>query len=238
MLSTSHYKRYNNPLLLEVENRFTGALIGYIKIPHVTVADDLAFLTHSQPEMQFMLDRGHSYAGRNRYGIHPTKSCVLTYPYGPQKPKDVVYTMGNDQVQQEKQTKHLGILRDISQKPNIQDKVNLGRRTAYSLMGAGFHSINGLKQSVNGKLWSTYVIPRLLYGLEVQELKQSDINQLEQYQRKSLKQMQHLPDRTQSSASLALLGIPPVECVLHKNMLGLFWRWITSKGVEKEISLR
>ena len=54
-------------------------------------------------------------------------------------------------------------------------------------MGAGFHSINGLKQSVNGKLWSTYVIPRLLYGLEVQELKQSDINQLEQYQRKSLK---------------------------------------------------
>ena len=238
VLSTSHYKRYNNPLLLEVENRFTGALIGYIKIPHVTVADDLAFLTHLQPEMQFMLDRGHSYAGRNRYGIHPTKSCVLTYPYGPQKPKDVVYTMGNDQVQQEKQTKHLGILRDISQKPNIQDKINLGRRTTYSLMGTGFHSINGLKQSVNGKLWSTYVIPRLLYGLEVQELKQSDINQLEQYQRKSLKQMQHLPDRTQSSASLALLGIPPVECVLHKNMLGLFWRWITSKRVEKEISLR
>ena len=145
--------------------------------------------------------------------------------------------MGNDQVQQEKQTKHLGILRDISQKPNIQDKINLGRRTAYSLMGAGFDSINRLKQSVNGKLWSAYVIPRLLYGLDIQELKQSDINQLEQYQRKSLKQMQHLPDRTQSSASLALLGIPPVECVLHKNMLGLFWRWITNKGVEKEISL-
>ena len=121
------------------------------------------------------------------------RSCILTYPYGPQKPNDVVYTMGNDQVQQEKQTKHLGILRDTSQNPNIQDKINLGRRTAYSLMGAGFHRMNGLKQSVNGKLRSTYVIPRLLYGLEVQELKQSDINQLEQYQRKSLKQMQHLP---------------------------------------------
>ena len=95
-----------------------------------------------------------------------------------------------------------------------------------------------LKQSVNGKLRSTYVIPRLLNGPEVQELKHSDINQLEQYQRKSLKQMQHLPDRTQSSASLALLGIPQVECVLLKNMLGLFWRWITSKGAEREISLR
>ena len=38
--STSHYKRYNNPLLIEEERRFNGALIDHIKIPHVTVADD------------------------------------------------------------------------------------------------------------------------------------------------------------------------------------------------------
>ena len=31
-----------HPLLIEVENRFTGAIIGYIQIPHVTVADDVA----------------------------------------------------------------------------------------------------------------------------------------------------------------------------------------------------
>ena len=105
-------------------------------------------------------------------------------------------------------------------------------------MGAGFHSINGLKQCVNGKLWSTYVIPRLLYGLEVLEMKQSDIKQLEQYQRKSLKQFQHLPDRTQNSVTLALLGILPIEMVIHKNMLNLFWRWHTSEGIEREICLR
>ncbi|MEW8547407.1 MAG: reverse transcriptase domain-containing protein, partial [Candidatus Thiodiazotropha sp.] len=237
VLSTSHYKRYNNPLLLEVENRFTGALIGHIQIPHVTVADDLALLTHSQLEMQFMLDCSYSYAGRNRYVIHPTKSCVLTYPFGRKVP-EATYFIGGDRVQQENQTKHLGVLRDTSQKPNIPEKINLGRRTAYSLMGAGFHSMNGLKQSVNGKLWSTYVIPRVIYGLEVLHLRQSDISQLEQYQRKSLKQIQHLPDRTQTSASLALLGVAPVEMVLHKNMLSLFWRWITSEGIERDICLR
>ena len=102
-------------------------------------------------------------------------------------------------------------------------------------MGAGFHSINGLKQCINGKLWPTYVIPRLLYGLEVLELKQSDIKQLEQYQRKSLKQIQHLPDRTQNSVTLALLSI---GIVIHKNMLNLFWRWHTSEGSEREICLR
>ena len=36
--SSSHYKRYNNPLLTEVENRFTGALIGHIKIPNILYA--------------------------------------------------------------------------------------------------------------------------------------------------------------------------------------------------------
>ena len=55
------------------------------------------------------------------------------------------YTMGEDQVQQSNQTIHLGIFRETSQKINIEEKVNLGRRTAYSLMGAGFHSINVLK---------------------------------------------------------------------------------------------
>ena len=133
-------KGYNNPLLIEVEiNRFTGALIGRIKIPHVTVADDLAFLTHLQMEMQFMLD----CAGRNRYGIHPTRSYVLTYSNGHQGMQKATYTMGEDQVQQSNQTKHLGIFREASQKINTEKKVSLGRRTAYSLMGAGFHSLNG-----------------------------------------------------------------------------------------------
>ena len=144
-LSTSHYKRYNNPLLIEEENRFTGALMGHIKIPHVTVADDLAFVTHSQMEMQFMLDCGYTFAGRNGYGIHPTKSCVLTYPNGHKCMANYSYTMGEDQVQQTAQIKHLGINRETSQKINIDEKVNLGRKTAYSLIGAGFHRMNCLK---------------------------------------------------------------------------------------------
>ena len=39
--------------------------------------------------------------------------------------------------------------------------------------------MNALKQCVNGKLWSTFVIPRLLYGLELLDLKQSDLQRLE-----------------------------------------------------------
>ena len=105
-------------------------------------------------------------------------------------------------------------------------------------MGAGLHSGNGLKQCVCGKLWSTYVVPRLIYGLEVLDLKGDEMKVLEQFQRKSLKQIQSLPDKTQNSAVLAFLGILPLECVIHKNMLNLFGRWIMTDGTEKDIAVR
>ena len=67
VISTDHYKRYDNPLLIEVKNRFTRAIIGYIQVPYVTDADDVALLTYLHLEMQFMLGCSHTYARWNRY---------------------------------------------------------------------------------------------------------------------------------------------------------------------------
>ncbi|KAH3844625.1 hypothetical protein DPMN_086884 [Dreissena polymorpha] len=46
VLSTEHYKRFNNPLLLNLEERFKGASIGLIDIPHTTCVYDLVLLSH------------------------------------------------------------------------------------------------------------------------------------------------------------------------------------------------
>ena len=35
-------------------------------------------------------------------------------------------------------------------------------------MGVGFHGGSGLKKAQNDHVWSMFVIPRLLYGLDVQ----------------------------------------------------------------------
>ena len=43
-------------------------------------------------------------------------------------------------------------------------------------------------------------------------------------------QIKHLQER--------LLGILPVESVVHKNMLNLFGRWIRTDGIQKEIAVR
>ena len=62
-----------------------------------------------------------------------------------------------------------------------------------------------------------FVIPRLLYGLDVQLLKKKDIENLERFQRQCLRQVHGLSDNTSNSDCSALLGIPAIETILHKK---------------------
>ena len=82
VLSTGHYKRYNNPLLLQLEEGYSGIKIGSISIPHVTVADDLAILAGSKSENQVMVWDVEDSSNRERYCVHPAKSHILWYKFG------------------------------------------------------------------------------------------------------------------------------------------------------------
>ena len=239
MLSTGHYKRYDNPILLHLEQRYTGAKIGSIGIPHVTVADDVALLSWFRSEMQVMVWDVEDNAGRERFIVNPSKSHALKYLSNKRKENDEDIFMYNKKIKDSKSATHLGIVRNVNGKPDIEQKINLGRKTAYSLMGAGFHGGGGLKPSQNGYIWSTFVVPRLLYGLESILLSKKDVECLEKFQRKCLKQIQGLPDKTANSISLALLGVLPLDAVVHKNALTTFLNMIRLKGsIENDIALR
>ena len=239
VLSTSHYKPYNNPLLLQLEDRYSGTRIGSISIPHVTVADDLALISESKSDAQVMIWDADNSAGRERYCIHPTKSHILWYTKRKKNDTELGIVMAGEKVDTPSSTLHLGIVRNTSGQVDVEGKISLGRKTAYSLMGAGLHGGSGLKATLNGHIWSTFVIPHFLYGLEVQILKSSDIESLEKFQRKCLKQIQGLPDNTSNTACLALLGVLPIEALLHKNLLNMFVNMIRNENsVEYEIAKR
>ena len=60
---------------------------------------------------------------------------------------------------------------------------------------------------------------------------------LETFQRKSLKQIQSLPDKTPNVVTLGLVGILPVEAVIDKNALNLFMNVISDKNsIEYQIA--
>jgi hypothetical protein len=108
-------------------------------------------------------------------------------------------------------------------------------------MGAGLHGRNGLAPKVSYKLWSTYVLPRMLYGIEATAFKASDINKLEVFQRKILRQLQSLPESPYpaNAAVYGLLGAKPIEAVVDSTILSLFGNICrNSSSVEHEIAIR
>ena len=79
----------------------------------------------------------------------------------------------------------------------------------------------------------------MICGLEALLLRKTDFESLEKFRRKSLKQIQGLPDKTPNTVVLALLGIPPVEVAIRKNSLNLFMSIIKNKSsVEYQIAER
>ena len=75
--------------------------------------------------------------------------------------------------------------------------------------------------------WSQYCLVRKI------------VECLEKLQRKCLKQIQGLLDKTANSISLALLGVLPLDAVVHKNALTTFLNMIRLKGsIENDIALR
>ena len=80
VLSTGHYKRYNNPFLLQLEERYSGVWIRSISIPHITVADDLVLLAEDKSDARVMVWDADNSAGRERYCIHQPRviPCGIT----------------------------------------------------------------------------------------------------------------------------------------------------------------
>ena len=75
---------------------------------------------------------------------------------------------------------------------------------------------------MSSKMWKTFALPRMLYRLEVCNLRQSDIEQLESVQRGILRRIQCLPDRVAIVAVYGLLGIRPIEQEPDIRKLSLF----------------
>ena len=70
------------------------------------------------------------------------------------------------------------------------------KNSTYSLTGTGFHGTNWLPPTTCMKLFITYVLPRLLYGLETFVLKQYHLDALEKFYVDFLRKIQCLPNRS------------------------------------------
>ena len=140
--------------------------------------------------------------------------------------------MGDKVITESSKTEHLGILRSSKGENtiNIQKRTSLARRTLYYLIRIGVHGCIGLNARVSYNIYQVYVIPRLLYGLEVVLLKKGQLDELEKFHIEVLKQIQSLPTRTANYIVYLLLGALPLKVEIERRQLGLFYSSITSEN--------
>ncbi len=89
-------------------------------------------------------------------------------------------------------------------------------------MASGLHGENGLDPETSLHLIQIYVLPVLLYGLDVVLPTAKQIKQLDTFYRKFLKQILSLPQTVANPAVYILSGTIPIEAYIHKRSLTLF----------------
>ncbi len=219
ILSTGLYKSFIDPLLHLMKVNSIGLTLGECFIGTPTVADDVLLLTEDETELQVMLNVVDDYAKTNHYSLHPGKCEV----FGITKREGLDWTLGGHSLPQPGKVTHLGldIYPSSAKTANtlVTDRISLARRTAYSLMGCGLHGLNGLPPPVSLHVFNSYVLPRLLYGLEVVHLNNTNIKILTTYHNRTLKRLQSLPLRCANVSLYILLGCLPVIAYIHSKRL-------------------
>ena len=227
-LSTTLYKRYNNPLLLQIEDNNLGTTIGNDNVGAPTVADDISMLPQTPVETQVMLHTVTNNAKLDKVNFNASKSDVVIYNCNNSEKSK--WEIGNDIIESSSSTVHLGLKREDSNKFDIQPKIQTARRTMYSLLGAGLHGRRGLNPLTSYKIWECFGMPRCTYGLESVKITSKDVDSLEKFQRNLLRQLQSLPDRCANIPVYTLLGAKPMQITLDIKMLSFFTNMIRQKG--------
>jgi hypothetical protein len=227
--SATDYKHYINELLVSMRTLSVGLHIGSIHIPDVGCADDIILLSKSIHALGTLLNSSKTYANKERYFIHPIKSTASAFNCG--IPTEVLsdcemWEINGVTLPVVNSFTHLGIDRYIDKSsqvsPFIHDRICQGRRTLYALMGAGLHGLNGLPPIICYTIYTIYVLPRYTSGLEAIYLNKKELEILESFHRKTLRQFQNLPQSCATSAVYLLLGARPLEAEIHHKMLSLF----------------
>lgn len=247
ILSTDLYKLYQNPLLNTLQSSGLGARIGDIVCNASACADDLALNSNNNEDTQVLIDIAVDYSDREQYKLQPLKSVSLNiYPtsFQENKASPVKFKLKDTEMPCVKSGAHLGMKRCSTVRENtvenVEENIKKATRTVYSLIPSGLHGHNGLDPVTSIHLYKTYVLPVLLYGMELLVPKGSCLERLELFQKKFLKRILSLPPNTADVAVYLLSGLLPVEARIHLKVL-IFFNNICNQSedsIEKRLARR
>ena len=193
-LSTLMYKRFNNDLLDTLQSAPEGVKIGTLDVSSPTCADDIALLKNKQTDAQILTNIIDHASSMDRFTIHvnPLKSEILVFKTSKRTPQNIEVVYKQNTITQVTSLKHLGIERNQSNAPDIAKRIETARKTLYALLGSGMH---GISPAIIYQMWITFVIPRLLHGIELLDIRKTDVEKTINLSEKSPKAVANSPSK-------------------------------------------
>ena len=239
ILSTHLYKLYVNPLLQELTQYAAGFSAYGCFYGSPTCADDVVLLATDPVDLQTQLNIVGRFAAERRYCINASKSAILITGHQNDSTPRLDWTLNDKPVPIKEEATHLGISRTPSASSGklVEERISTGRRTLYALMGSGIHGTNGIGISKCLQVYTTYVLPVVLHGLESLDLQNKDVQLLEKFHSQTIKHLQGLPTRTATCGAYLLAGTLPMYAFMDKARLSLLRCMILAAKNSPEIEV-
>ena len=228
--SSGHYKQYNNPIQMELNESDLGAKIGNYNISNIAVADDLLGVSNNPNNLQIILNKIASYGRKYRveFSAKKMKITVIGSKVDQKYWKDTSpWSMNNINIEVVEDNEHLGqIISGVNPvQKNIDLNIDKTRKCLFSLMGHPFSHQSQVNPSIQHSTWTIYVCPVLRSGLSslVIQPQSAPMKSLEIFQRKILRGMLGFSSRSPIPGLQFLLGELPIVGQIHRDCLSLFW---------------
>ena len=219
LISPYLYNFYTEDLLKIIKELKIGATLGNgLNNSIITYADDLILLSPTLRSLQVMIDKCIDY-GQNhglKFNLTKTQFCIS----GHCQLSTPSLTMYNTKIFPKQQLEHLGFKWKIQRnmlKLNHHKDVRISELWAVtsSLISAG---IRNTHPNTIVNIFNSIVVPKLLYGLEIVKLSNSDIAQLEAQARSSLKALLGVSKHSRNLIN-QIYRIPDISLLIKKRIM-------------------
>ena len=203
ILSTDSYKVYNDGLLDRLTIAKNATIIGPVICVAPACADDTVVAADCPEVLQSLLDIGVDYS--------KMESNILNKLRRSREKSNNSWDLDGDNMPTFDKTMHVGICRSAdTDETAVAENVKKARRTLYSLMTAGLHGENGLDPETSFHLYQIYVLPVLLYGMEVVFPRPKFMEVLDKFNKHDIKHRLSLPVTVADPAIYLLSGTLPI----------------------------
>ena len=214
-------------LLKDLNNDPSCLSIRGLHVGSAAHADDVRTCNISRDSIQAQASVIHDFTARSSLRLNSSKTEIVRMSSHPLPPEDII--IHNSTVTVKKKAKCLGVwwTQNLSSDVSISENINKARRAFFALgsIGAYQGSLNPLTAS---SLFSTYVLPILLFGCEVWYVTTSLNDLLNQFQAEIGKRILRLPRSHSNIATRLALHWPSLKVLILCRKLSFLAHLLTS----------